>query len=248
MALREDIQKQGEFLFRWRSYLPLLALPIFLVALKNSGAVERAYGTTAASIWQIYCIAISFCGLAIRCLVAGSVPRGTSGRNTMGQLADALNTTGMYSLTRNPLYLGNFVIVLGLLLFIQVWWLLLVAVLGFLSYYALIIFAEEEFLREKFKQTFLDWAKKTPAFLPRFKNWKKPALPFSWKTMLRREHSTLISTIAAFTFIHFLADLFTYGKIRLEAGWIIFFLAGLATYFSLLILKKKTKILDVAGR
>jgi len=248
MALREDIQKQGEFLFRWRSYLPLLALPIFFAAMKNSGILERTFGSVVVGIWEVFCVVISFCGLAIRCLVAGSVPRGTSGRNTMGQLAETLNTTGMYSITRNPLYLGNFVIVLGLLLFIQVWWLVLVAVLGFLSYYALIIFAEEEFLREKFKQTFLDWAKKTPVFLPRFKKWKKPALPFSWKTMLRREYSTLLSTVAAFTFIHFLTHLFTEGKIRLEAGWIIFFLAGLAIYFTLFTLKKKTKILNVTGR
>ncbi|MGB8874133.1 MAG: hypothetical protein WCC75_12145, partial [Desulfobaccales bacterium] len=44
----------------------------------------------------------------------GLPPRGTSGRNTQGQVAETLNTTGIYSLVRNPLYLGNFLIWLGL--------------------------------------------------------------------------------------------------------------------------------------
>ena len=59
----------------------------------------------------------------------GFAPRGTSGRNTLGQVAEVLNTSGMYSVVRNPLYLGNFVIWLGLALFIKVWWCILIVVL-----------------------------------------------------------------------------------------------------------------------
>jgi len=248
MTLRENMKKQGEFLFRWRSYLPLLALPIFFAALKNSEILERIFGDGIDTIWEIICVIISFSGLVIRCLVAGFVPRGTSGRNTKLQQAESLNTTGMYSITRNPLYLGNFIIVLGVLLFIEVWWLVIIGILGFLFYYERIIFTEEEFLRHKFKGVFLDWAKKTPIFLPRFKNWERPELPFSWKTTLRREHTTFFSIVATFTFIDLLADLFAEGKMEFETGWIVFFITGLAAYLFLRTLKKKTTLLNVAGR
>ncbi|MGC9453013.1 MAG: methyltransferase family protein, partial [Oceanipulchritudo sp.] len=51
---------------------------------------------------------------------------GTSGRNTKQQVAYSLNTTGFYSVVRNPLYLGNFFMYLGIALFTHHWWLVLV--------------------------------------------------------------------------------------------------------------------------
>ena len=50
------------------------------------------------------------------------MPAGTSGRNTAKQVADTLNTTGLYSLTRNPLYLGNAVIYMAIACFLQNVW------------------------------------------------------------------------------------------------------------------------------
>jgi protein-S-isoprenylcysteine O-methyltransferase Ste14 len=89
--------------------------------------------------------------------VAGYVPRGTSGRNTRWQVAETLNTTGMYSIVRNPLYLGNFIIVLGILLFVQVWWIVVIGIVGFWFFYERIVFTEEGFLRRKFGTVFLEW-------------------------------------------------------------------------------------------
>ena len=33
MALREELRKQGNWLFRWRSYLPLIMIVIVLLAM-----------------------------------------------------------------------------------------------------------------------------------------------------------------------------------------------------------------------
>ncbi len=193
-------------------------------------------------------IGISFFGLIIRCMVAGYAPRGTSGRNTKSQVAEVLNTTGMYSIVRNPLYLGNFIIILGATLFIQVWWLALIFCVGFWTYYERIILAEENFLREKFGDTFLKWAEITPVYLPNFKNWKKPSLPFSFKTVLRREFATLFGITSAFFFLDIAADLLAEGKFELDLPWVILFILGLIIYITLLILKKKTHMLDVWSR
>lgn len=248
MALRENIERQGNWLFRWRSYLPLLTVPILFVALLKTGYIQTTFGDLADAIWKIFCIAVSFLGFAVRCFTVGYVPRGTSGRNTKSQVAETLNTTGMYSIVRNPLYLANFLCVLGGVLFIEVWWLVLIVVVGFWLYYERIVFAEEEFLREKFGPVFLEWADRTPIFIPKFKNWQKPNLPFSFKTVLRREHSTLFSIVAPFTFLEIATVFFSKGKFQLKPPWIIFFSAGLTTYLVLLILKKKTKILNATGR
>jgi protein-S-isoprenylcysteine O-methyltransferase Ste14 len=248
MALREDIEKQGNWLFRRRSYLPLLAIPILIVALRYPRVLERIIGDRATDYWESFAICVSFLGLGIRCITVGYVPWGTSGRNTKAQFAESLNTTGMYSIVRNPLYLGNFIIILGVTLFIQVWWFALIVWVGFWLYYERIMFSEEEFLRKKFGALFIEWAKETPAFFPRFKNWKKPILPFSFKTAIRREFNTFMAIVSTFFFLEISTNLLLKSKLEVRKNWIIFFLTGLIIYLTCVILKKKTKLLNVPGR
>lgn len=50
--------------------------------------------------------------------------------------------------------------------------------------------AEEKFLKEKFGEKFLKYYQNTPAIIPKFKNWQKPTLPFSFKNVIRREFYT----------------------------------------------------------
>jgi protein-S-isoprenylcysteine O-methyltransferase Ste14 len=246
MALKEELERHGEWLFKWRSYLPLLILPVVLVALKDSEYLERVYGEMADDLWQGFCIILSFMGLIIRCITVGYVPKGTSGRNTKKQKAEILNTRGMCSIVRHPLYLGNFIIMLGISLFIQVWWLTLISVMAFWLYYERIMIVEEEFLRRKFGNVYVDWSEKTPAFLPRFRNWQKPELPFSFKAVVAREYTTLFIIIASFSFMDIAGDIFAEGK--LDLAWAAVFIAGFILYSTLRILKKKTKILYVEGR
>ncbi|MDD5681249.1 MAG: isoprenylcysteine carboxylmethyltransferase family protein [Candidatus Omnitrophica bacterium] len=248
MTLRESMEKQGNWLFKWRSYFPLLGIPVLLMALSNANSIEKTYGDLAGGLWGILCISISFLGFSIRCLTAGYVSAGTSGRNTQSQVAEMLNTTGMYSLVQHPLYLGNFIIMLGLALFTQVWWFVLIICLAFWIYYERIIFAEEEFLTGKFGDSFLDWTAKTPIFFPNFRKLEKPALQFSVKTVLRREFSTFFAIIVSFTILHTVIDIITEGKLKISLLWIIFFGGGLIIYLILYFLKKKTRILHVKGR
>ncbi|MBA4349268.1 MAG: hypothetical protein C0415_04675 [Thermodesulfovibrio sp.] len=247
MTIHNELEKQGNWLFRWRSYLPLLILPILLIALNESEFFERVLGVSDL-FWEILCLLLSFVGLTIRCLTIGYTPKGTSGRNTKEQIAEVLNTTGMYSVVRHPLYLGNFIIFLGIILFIQVWWFALIAVLAFFIYYERIMFAEEAFLLAKYGVLFSEWAGKTPAFLPKFKNWQKPVLPFSFKNVLKREYTAFFVITTSFPVLDALEDLFVEGKLQLDIGWGLLFIIGLITYLLLRTLKKKSNLLDVEGR
>jgi len=249
MALREEFEKTGNWLFKRRSFLPLFILPLLLITLRQSGYLERAFGSLVEYFWEGFCVILSFLGLVIRCIVAGYVPKGTSGRKTNWQQAEELNTTGMYSILRHPLYLGNFLIALAVALFTQALWLVPLCVCIFWFYYERIMFAEEEFLRNKFGKVYLEWAEKTPTFLPKFKNWQAPSLPFSFKNVFRREHSTFIAIIAIFTFLEISGNIVVEHKLDLDAFvWLIIFAISLVVYFVLRTLKKKTKILNVEGR
>ena len=117
--------------------------------------------------WDGGCLALALLGQVVRFFTVGFVPRGTSGRNTRGQVAEVLNTTGMYAVVRNPIYLGNFIIWFGLSLFMKSVWFTTVIILFFTIFYERIIFREEAFLRQKFGDAFMEWADATPVIMPR---------------------------------------------------------------------------------
>jgi len=246
MALKEEFVRQGNWLFRWRSYLPVLGTPLFVLAMKESR--HSPAGSDFRFHWEMLCMAVSFLGLGIRVLTAGFVPARTSDRNTRRQVADTLNTTGFYSIVRHPLYLGNFFIVLGITLFFEIWWFSLLVALIYWIYYERIMFAEEEFLRGSFGDAYEKWAADTPAFIPDIRKWRSPDLRFSPRTVLRREYTGLFGIVASFTFLDFSYSFTATGRLGLGTGWTILFFSTLAVYLTVMTIKRKTRILHVRER
>ncbi len=103
---------------RWRSYLPVALAGVLLMDEYRS-----------ANDTGRFCLLVSFFGLGIRVFTVGHTPKATSGRNTKERVADTLNTTGIYSLVRHPLYLEH--MFLGVMLFAHTWWLALIYILAF---------------------------------------------------------------------------------------------------------------------
>jgi protein-S-isoprenylcysteine O-methyltransferase Ste14 len=253
MSLHESMVKHGHTLFRWRSYIPLLfVVPLFL-AFRESVVFERVVGDGLEDLWVLVCFIIALAGLAVRWVTVGFVPAGTSGRNTQGQRADALNTTGMYSIVRNPLYLGNFITLLGVVLSIKVWWLVLIIMMGFFIYMERIILAEEKFLHEKYGEEYDSWRERTPVIIPDFKLWQPPALPFSFRTVLKREYQGLLGMVSAFFITEIIADLGFEKEplmvwLKEDMAWPVIFFTTLAFCLVIRYLKKHTRVLKVTGR
>jgi len=246
ITVREHFEDSGNWLFKRRSYLPLACVGIILIALRHFKFPHGSHRLD--QLWEILCFAISLLGLGVRIATVGYVPKGTSGRNTGSQKASILNTTGMYSVVRHPLYLGNFLIWLGVSLFARIWWLSILLLLAFWLYYERVIFAEEEFLQNKFGQPFTEWVTRTRAFFPRFGSWKRPAMPFSIRMVLKREHSTLFLIIVYYAALEQAASLITTGSLELDTLWLVLFVIGLAQYMLFRTLKKHTKLLQIPGR
>lgn len=251
MALREELERSGAWLFRWRSYVPLVLLVPTVLALRGFTYPNGSHRLDV--VWELLCLSVAGVGLAIRAATVGCTPGGTSGRNTAdGQIADVLNTTGLYSLVRHPLYLGNYLLWLGPALLPRVWWLPVFVSLAFALYYERIMYAEEAFLRRKFGADFERWANATPAFWPLAAGWRarwrEAALPFSARNVLRREYSGLFGVVVTFTVLELLAERTATGTWRLEAWWIALLAASALLYLTLRWCKRHTQLLCVDGR
>ena len=106
MALLHSMEESGKWLFKYRGQLPLLLFALAVPAIKFNSYLWITNEVYLA--FTIFAIVVSFLGLVIRAITIGITPKGTSGRNTKEQVAEELNSKGIYSVLRHPLYLGNF--------------------------------------------------------------------------------------------------------------------------------------------
>ncbi|MEN8228665.1 MAG: isoprenylcysteine carboxylmethyltransferase family protein [Bacteroidota bacterium] len=250
MALQEEFEKRGNWLFRYRGTLPFIILIAgVLLYLRRKIYPETSFldGTSFEIYYEYICFLISLSGLFIRVYTMGRTPKNTSGGNVKKQVAGKLNTTGSYSLMRHPLYVGNFFMWLGPILLTGHIWFIVVVCLSYWLYYERIMFAEEQFLRKKFGTSYLEWAEKVPPFFPHFKGFKKPDLPFSWKKVLKKEKNGIAAVFLVFSGLDIAGEL-----IVKETNFNYFFAAGFIlsaiAYLVIKLLKKRTRLLDDPGR
>ncbi|MDR3184646.1 MAG: isoprenylcysteine carboxylmethyltransferase family protein, partial [Prevotellaceae bacterium] len=242
MALQEEFEKQGSWLFERRGHLPLVCLIIGLALyLWRAYYVENLSGwyTTCKACYETGCLCVSLIGLLIRIFTVGYTAKNTSGRNTAGQLADSINTTGIYSMVRHPLYLGNYFMWAGFALLTYNAWFVVVFSLVYWVYYERIMFAEEQFLRKKFGDAYLRWAEKTPAFLPNLCEFRRSELAFSWKKVLKKEKNGFCALFLLFALFHVSGELFK-AEPRYNYGLLIAAAASVVVYFVLKYLKRCT--------
>jgi protein-S-isoprenylcysteine O-methyltransferase Ste14 len=250
MALQEEFESQGIWLFRYRGSLPIIILIIaiyFYIQSQLNPTLNCFQSAEAVSYFEYFCLAISLLGLYIRSYTVGHTPNNTSGRNVTEQVADTVNTTGIYSTLRHPLYLGNFFMWLGPALLTQNWWFNIAFGFFYWVYYERIMFAEEQFLRKKFGALYTDWAAKTPAFIPSFAKFVKPNLPFSWKKVIKKEKNGLAATFLIFALFN-IAGNYVQHKTTYNGFFITAAVLSSLLYIILKYIKSNTNILNEEGR
>ena len=105
------------------------------------------------------------------------------------------------------------------------------------------MFAEEQFLREKFDKIYLDWASNVPAFVPNFKNWTPPDRKFNFRKVLRKEKDGFLSVVVLVFLFNYIEEYGKYNSIIQIDIWFILLIFAVVLYAVIQFLKKKTRIL-----
>ncbi len=186
----------GNFLFRSRDAVFTVVLLLLFVLTKPQwpgGSERRDDALDAAGVL------VALAGQAIRVAVIGTVYVIRGGKNRK-VYAEELVTGGFFAHCRNPLYVGNLLVLLGLF---TIWnsplaW--LVGVPFFLFGYTAIVAAEERFLREKFGAPFDEYCVRVPRWIPRLAGLRASlaGMGFHWQRVVIKEYgSTAAWMIAA---------------------------------------------------
>ena len=163
---------------RWRVPLGFLCAALFLLLARPRPLTLLVGGTVA------------LCGLLLRAWASGHIRKN-----------DRLAMSGPYAHTRNPLYLGSFIMGLGFTLAAGAWWWLLGALFMalFLGIYLPVMRVEAQTLAGLFGAEFENYARHVPLFLPRLMPYRADAgVKFDPALYLRyREYRAALGLLVA---------------------------------------------------
>lgn len=173
----------------WRKFARRTRVPfgtvlggLFLLSLHPS---IRLMHPSIQSLWIGGTIAL--CGLLLRVWAAGHIEKNR-----------VLTQGGPYAFTRNPLYLGSFIMALGIVLAGRGYWLLLPFILFFAAFYYPVMRGEEQELLQRHGDRFLDYSDKVPLFFPSYQKAGRNNSTFLWSRAIRnREYRSVAGLILA---------------------------------------------------
>ena len=172
----------SEFIFKMRGGLWTLLFVLILIS---------AYGTKTSSAQIYISLVIIIAGQIWRCWAAGFIGL-YRGENVK---ALKLAQTGPYALMRNPLYFGNFLIGLGWSIIAGFHAVIIFLASFYLLYILVIIPHEENFLRGKFGDEYINYCERVKRFWPVSLKISDLIGNFDSKILLRSEIHTIITTL-----------------------------------------------------
>ena len=221
----------GNFFFRYRNALfPIVfaaVVPFLRPHVIVDPEVDRAL---------IGCgVLIAWLGEALRLTTIGFEYIERGGKNKQ-VYASRLVQGGVYSLTRNPMYVGNLLITLGVSMAAGSYWIYLLIVPFFLFVYASIIMAEEAYLRGRFGSDYEAYCAQVSRFLPSMRRWRSAfdGLRYNWRKAIRQDMSTITGLLVGLDLIALWRTYYLRGwdaavaQAPLTAAWLAVILAGFA--------------------
>ncbi len=187
--------RAGAFFFKHRN----LVFPLALIALFLLFPPRYFGGTRAADLWlDGVGILLLAAGQALRGAVIGFAYIKRGGMNKQ-VYADRLVTSGIFGLCRNPLYVGNFLILCGLLVVHNNPYAYVLG-LGFFAFvYGSIVQVEEAYLRSHFGADYAQYCKDVPRWwldLRRFPA-ATAGMAFDWRKVVAKDYGTALTWLLA---------------------------------------------------
>ncbi len=183
----------GNFLFQHRNWF----FPLFYVLLFLPSPVLMANPTLAFLIG----VSISALGQITRGLTIGFVYIFRGGDANKQIHAAKLYTNGLMAHVRNPLYIGNILILLGMGIAANSILFLGLVFPIFVVFYQAIVLAEEQYLASQFGDSYQTYIKQIHRWIPNFDNLGKTfnEMEFSWKRAIKAEYNpTFLWIMGAF--------------------------------------------------
>jgi len=217
----------GNWLFAYRDYLfPLLFL-LMLLTTKPS----LPFDSERIDRWlDVLGLAVILAGQACRCLALGFVDNIRRGGRKKRIAAQALIRRGVFAHTRNPLYVGDLLIVCGLVIIASCQWGYVLILPMFLGVYWAIVLAEEDFLRQKFGPEYVAYCRTVNRFVPKLTGLRQSFADcfFDWKRVVRKEYGITCTwmTLTLLLLIWKQWERFGYtaGKPQIQALYVLFLL------------------------
>lgn len=181
----------GNFIFRYRN----LIFPLFFVLLVFG--TRPVPGSEHLENWRYSIgILVAFSGQAIRALTIGLAYIIRGGRHRK-VYAEALVKDGIFAHCRNPLYLGNILIVIGLGIVVHSLYFYLIGIPLFIFMYMAIIKAEENYLADKFGEEYIEYCRNTNSLVPDLSGIGKTikSMTFNWQRLIVKEYGTTYTWI-----------------------------------------------------
>jgi protein-S-isoprenylcysteine O-methyltransferase Ste14 len=214
----------GHQVFRTRDALfPVLLLALILL---SEPFIDASPGSPRRSL-DHFGVAVALAGQALRVAVIGYRYIVRGGRNRQ-VYADGLVTTGFFALSRNPLYLGNLVILAGLFL---IWSSPLLYAVGgplFLLGYRAIVAAEEEYLGGRYGREFDAYCEQVPRWWPSLGRLRQATrgMSFNWRRVVLKEYgSTAYWMAGALAILAYKEQL--YARVQQRPERLLPYLAGI---------------------
>lgn len=175
----------GQFFFRFRNYLFPLALPLVLVP--GPHVLESPFAAALLGL------VVALLGQSVRIGTIGLeyIIRGGRDRRVY---AEKLVTDGLYAHSRNPMYVGNLLMIFGVSLTSNSWGCVAIVVPFFTFAYLAITNAEEDYLRRSFGEAYDRYCRDVPRFLPRLSGLAQTFrdMEFHWRRVLAKEYGTMV--------------------------------------------------------
>ncbi len=193
--------KIGNFFFKYRNLLfILLYLALFIPSAPLFS--PEVFGETYY-LWPVIIgLVITVTGQLIRGATIGLAYIIRGGRD--GKVyAEELVTTGIFHHCRNPLYVGNILMLVGVGILSNSLIYLCIFIPSFLFIYQAIVLAEENFLRNKFGEKFIAYCKKVNRWIPGLKGIGETfnGMHFNWKRWILKEYNTQYVWLTGITLI-----------------------------------------------
>ena len=199
--------RYGNFLFKYRDLVfPAVLLALFVFTHPSWPLGRDAYDTAL----DLVGFSIALVGQLLRAAVVGYAYIIRGGKNKQ-VYAEELVTRGFFNHSRNPLYVGNLLILLGLIIIWHSPIAYLIGIPFFLLGYVAIVAAEEAFLRRKFGADYDAYAARVPRWWVRFGGFRESmeGMVFNWRRVVVKEYGSAAYWMAG-AFALMLADSLVY--------------------------------------